>query len=100
MEFVFDLIAISVSLVSAFYWYKASEVDVTPLYAKTGGSGFEPVEGGEGHWIVGTLEAFQESSRLNKKAALLTALAILCSVPPHIIGKLESFKSLFPLFSQ
>ena len=100
MEFVFDLIAVLVGLASAFFWYKASKVDVTLLYAKTGGSGFEPIEGGEGHWIVSILNAVQESSRLNKKAALLTAIAIFCSAAAQIAGKWEYFKSLLPLMFQ
>jgi hypothetical protein len=87
---LFALAAFAAGLVAAYFWYRASTVEIIPTYAKPGGSGFEPVENKDAHWIVGQLEATKESGRLNKIAAILTALATFFGFVSIAIGMLAS----------
>lgn len=61
-------------IIAAWLWWKASRVTVIPLWAKHGG--IEPVGGSDSQWVSGILEVLEESSRLNKKAAIWTAVSV------------------------
>lgn len=61
---------------STWYWFRSSQIQVQPSWAKEGGS--EPVlpEISMTGWIVGLTEAGQKAAALNKLAATYTAIAI------------------------
>ncbi|WP_149534167.1 hypothetical protein [Tardiphaga sp. P9-11] len=69
-------VAAACGLISAGYWYLASRVEIAPLWQKLGTP--EPVvqELRESGWIHGIIEAGTESARLNKIAAIWTAVAV------------------------
>lgn len=72
-------------LVAARYWLKSSKI---PALA-TGG-GFEPLETEDKAlgWALGSIEAFTESSTLNRKAARWTAISVLLSTLSCFTGSL------------
>lgn len=61
---------------SAWLWYRASKVKVSPAWVKNGS--VEPGDPGLGRaqWIAALLAAAQESATLNAKAACWTAAAV------------------------
>ncbi|WP_206998998.1 hypothetical protein [Trinickia mobilis] len=62
---------------AARLWHQASKIDVIPTYALYGQ--IEPVgdaSSSAADWIDGLLRASQESSNLNRKAALWTAISV------------------------
>lgn len=85
----FNIVAALTGLAAAYFWYRASKVDVLPSWAKTGGIGFEPVTRSESQWICGLQEATRASGSLNKTAAFLTAVSILSSSVSSAISMLK-----------
>ena len=63
-----------VGLLAARYWLRASRVDAIPVWGDR-----EPVDPlmSQGGWIAGLLRASSESARLNQRAAVLTAVAVV-----------------------
>jgi hypothetical protein len=84
MSFSFALLALVTGLIAAYYWYKASKVEIVPLWQKL--HIMEPIGGGDSHWIVGILEAVGESCSLNKIAAVWTASSVFLSAVSAVIG--------------
>jgi hypothetical protein len=83
--------ALIVGLLAAHYWLKASKVSVVPVWPD---GAYGPVEPGETDasqdgWIAGAIEAIKLSSELNKKAARLTAIAV-------VLGTISSVFSALP----
>lgn len=71
----FSALAIITALVACYLWYRASAVNISP--------GFE-IESGEIEqtnvaWTIGNMQAFLESGRLNKQAALWTGASVVLS---------------------
>jgi hypothetical protein len=62
-------------LCSGWLWYQASRISITPMWSK--GGGLEPLDPSQSnaHWIVALLETVEQSSRMNRIAALWTAAA-------------------------
>lgn len=72
------------SLISAWYWWKSSQVDISPRW----GGG---VESGDSEqslqaWVGALLEASAELARLNKRAALWSAASVLLVALSGIMG--------------
>jgi len=84
ISFALALLALVTGLVAAARWYKASKVEIMPLWAELGV--IEPLGGSSNHWIVGILKAAQKSGALNKEAALWTASSVFLSALSAVIG--------------
>ena len=72
-----------VGLLAARYWFLASKVDAMPAWGDR-----EPVDQSQAQagWIVGLLEASSESARLNRRAAALTAVAVVLTTGSGVAG--------------
>ncbi|SEI14935.1 hypothetical protein [Paraburkholderia hospita] len=72
-----------VGLLAARYWFLASKVDPLPVWGDR-----EPVDQSlaQAGWIVGLLEASSESARLNRRAAALTAVAVVLTTGSGVAG--------------
>lgn len=60
-------------LCAAWYWFRASRVQVNPTWDDEPGE----VEASQNGWIAGILNNVTESSDLNRKAAFLTGMSVL-----------------------
>lgn len=82
------LAAFIVGLRAAFIWKDASDIAVDP-----GWGNWEPIEEIDKHsgWIFGMLSASLESARLNRKAAIWTAWAVVLSVTSALIGSAANY---------
>lgn len=72
-------------LIAAYYWWLASRVETMPMWGD-----FEPVDPSQSQagWIVGMMSAASESARLNQRAAVLTAVAIVLTTASGVLGLL------------
>lgn len=63
------------ALVSAWFWWRSSQVHVVPSYAEAGQ--IEPVDPIQSQisWVVGIIAAGQEAARRNRTAAIWAAVA-------------------------
>jgi hypothetical protein len=83
LAIVAALIGFALGLVSAYYWWLASRIETMPVWGDR-----EPVDPilSQGGWIAGMMNAASESARLNQKAAVFTAIAVLLSTGSAVIG--------------
>lgn len=85
------VIAAITGLVAAWHWYRSSKVDIDPSWSlpRTGGR-IEPVipELRDLDLHAGTLAAFRDAAKLNKSAALWTALSVLAAAASSVLGEL------------
>lgn len=72
-----------VGILAARIWLLASRVIVSPQWGDI--EPRDPVMSQAG-WIVGLLEASTESARLNRRAAMLTAIAVLLTTGSGVAG--------------
>lgn len=72
-----------IGLAAARDWYEASQICPVPAWGDR-----EPVDPhlSQMGWIVGMLNAASESGRLNRRAALLTAVAVVLSTGSGVAG--------------
>ena len=72
-----------VGLVAAGYWLRASRVGTIPVWGDR-----EPVDTimSQAGWIAGLLQAASESARLNQRAAVLTAMAVVLTTGSGVAG--------------
>jgi hypothetical protein len=68
------------AIVAAIYWWKASRVDI--------GSSAASISDVPELYILSTQAAFNESSRLNSRAAVWTGLAAVLSAVASVLGVL------------
>ena len=75
---------------AAWLWYKASRVNVIPLWAVNGR--MEPVDPQQAtsEWIVAFLQTGQKASDLNRRAALWTAISVFLSGATTVAGMFAS----------
>jgi hypothetical protein len=73
----------AVGLLAAGYWLMASRVDIDPVWGDR-----EPVDPtmSQAGWIAGMLRAASESAHLNRRAALLTAVAVILTTGSGVAG--------------
>jgi hypothetical protein len=80
---------------AAYYWLKASQIEVDPGWrsgipesAAEARKPIEPVdrELADALWISAIIKAGGESAGLNKRAALLTAIAVVLGAVASILG--------------
>lgn len=80
---IFALAGFALGVVAAAYWLKASRVLVTPVWGDS--EPRDPLQSMTG-WVIGLLEAGNESARLNRIAASLTAAAVFFSTAAGVAG--------------
>jgi hypothetical protein len=73
----FALIAFATGFRSAWLWYRASRVQVAPIWITEGL--IEPLDPtmAQAQWIVALLESATKSGDLNRKAAVWTAATVV-----------------------
>lgn len=74
-----------VGILAAVIWLQASRVFVSPQWGDS--EPRDPVMSQAG-WILGLLQASTESARLNRRAAMLTAIAVLLTTVSGVAGLL------------
>ena len=79
---IFALLAFVLGMAAAWYWFKASRVEVEDPYPQDGVS--RNVE--EADFVLPTIEALSKSARLNKIAAILTGLAVISGTLGNLVG--------------
>lgn len=83
----FALIALFSGLASAYYWYRASLVKITPAWKlEIEGDREKNMMG----WVTGNMIAFRESGILNKRAALWTAVTVSSGAISSLLGVLST----------
>lgn len=84
----FAVLAFCIGLRAAYLWHKASKVNVIPMWETDGR--IEPVDIALGHqvWITAILKTAEKSGKLNREAAIWTAIAVLVSTLSSVIGAL------------
>ncbi|WP_217916496.1 MULTISPECIES: hypothetical protein [unclassified Duganella] len=72
-----------VGLLASLDWFRASQIDVEPVWGDR-----EPVDQvlSQAGWIAGILTAASESGRLNRRAALLTGVAVILTTGSGLTG--------------
>lgn len=77
------VLGFAVGMVAAGYWLRASRVDAAPVWGD--GEPVDPVMS-QGGWIAGLLQASSQSARLNQRAAVLTAVAVVLTTGSGVAG--------------
>jgi hypothetical protein len=72
-------VALAVGLRAAHIWYRASRVQIVPMWTRNGR--IEPVDPmqAQAEWLVALLETATKSGDLNRRASLWTAAAVALS---------------------
>jgi len=73
----FALAAFATGLRSAQLWYRASRIQIIPMWLEDGR--MEPVDPYSQHveWLIALIQTVTESSELNRKASLWTASIVV-----------------------
>jgi hypothetical protein len=82
----FAIVAIATGLAASWYWYRASKVKNNPAWELIIDPGAAP-HNTMGH-VAGLMLAWQSAGKLNAKAALWTAVSVMCSVVSALLGSL------------
>jgi hypothetical protein len=85
-----------VGLFAAYYWWKASKIEIDPGWRtgppQSAADALRPIEPADGSsdavWLTATMKAASDSAYLNKRAALLTAVAVVFSALSGVLGAL------------
>ncbi len=94
---VATLAAFTVGLLAAYYWFKASKIQIDPGWRggspQSAADARRTIEPGEPQlsemgWLNGTMEAVGKSADLNGRAAGLTAVAVVLSALASFLGAL------------
>ena len=82
------IVAFIAGIRAAYLWYRASRVQIVPMWVKDGR--IEPVNPGQAQaeWTVATNEAVSKSGELNRGAAKWTAAAVALSTISTLLGAL------------
>jgi len=80
-------------LIAAWRWYRSSQIPIDPGWQLPGTGGLiEPTDEASQAigWAMATINAFNEASGLNRKAALWTAASVLLSAASAIAGAIST----------
>jgi len=90
---VLALFAFGAGLIAARYWYSASKVQIIPVWEESGV--IEPVmpDQSNADWIVGLIATAQKAGRLNKIAAVWTAISVSLGTASAVAGAFLSAAS-------
>ena len=75
-EIVLAMLAFVTGLIAAWYWYRASKITADPGWGHNGLVEPGNRSAAKDAWIAAMLKSASESARLNKIAALWTAMAV------------------------
>jgi hypothetical protein len=98
----FAFAAFIVGLLAAHYWFKASKIEIDPGwrggFPQSAADAQRPIEPGEPQlsemgWLTATMEAAAKSAGFNRRAAGLTAVAVVLSALSSVLGALVGFCS-------
>ncbi len=78
---LFACIGVVLGMLAAWFWFLASRIEVEPVWGDH--QPFDPVLSQAG-WIAGLLDAASKSALLNRRAAAMTALAVLASTASSV----------------
>lgn len=84
---VLQICSAAAGLYAAYWWWVASTGRIESVWDVEPGES----ELSQAGWITGIMNSLGESARLNKRAALWTALTVLFSAICGILGALTSF---------
>ncbi|MBV8061230.1 MAG: hypothetical protein JO253_06870 [Alphaproteobacteria bacterium] len=86
LTIVLALVTLALGLRAAWYWRRASVVEVVPLWVKLGQ--IEPVESGVANdqWQLALIEAGNEAGKLNAIAAAWTAYSVVSGCVTTLMG--------------
>jgi hypothetical protein len=90
MRLMTILLALSgfiVGVMASLDWFRASRIDAVPVWGT--GEPVDPIQSQAG-WIAGILNAALESGRLNRRAALLTGIAVMLTTSSGFVGLFTS----------
>jgi hypothetical protein len=73
-------------LAAAWYWRESTRVPIDPPGAEPQQMSLADPQGERMAWLTARLHANQETSRLNKTAARLTAVAVVLSTLSTVVG--------------
>ncbi|WP_296615513.1 hypothetical protein [Sphingomonas sp.] len=75
---------------AAILWYRASKVNVAPIWEHDGQ--IEPIDPTRAsqHLIIATYQTMQQSSALNRRAAVWTALSVVAGAASTLIAVLTN----------
>lgn len=97
ISMVFAAPALIVGLRAAWYWKKASEIGIDPGWNSGEPGDTRPCQpadiegiGPLAGWQSATMEAVRQSSDLNRKAAILTAYAVVLAGLSSVAGALSA----------
>jgi hypothetical protein len=98
----FAVLVFIVNLLAAYYWYKASEIEIDSGWRhglpQSAADAQRPIGPGDTQlsemgWLTATMIAVGESAHLNKIAARLTAVAVVLNFVSCILGALAGLFS-------
>ncbi len=72
-------------LVAAWLWYQASAVPITPPWQSHERAPVDPVQNTAG-WTFASIAALDEGARLNKRAALWTAVSVALAAAQSLLS--------------
>lgn len=75
-EIAIAILAFVTGLVAAWYWYRASKITADPGWGPNGLAEPGVHSAAQDAWIAAMLQSASESARLNKIAALWTAVTV------------------------
>jgi hypothetical protein len=85
LELVLAAVAFITGLLAAWYWYKASRIQTVPKWGYSG-EGHWAQALGQHRWTEELITSTSESARLNKIAALWTAVAVMLNALAALIA--------------
>ncbi len=85
---VLAIVASVAGLRAAYLWYRASRVQIEPLWAQS--DRIEPVDRvqAQSEWLYGIFQASNTSADLNRRAAKWTAVAVALSTAATLAGSI------------
>jgi hypothetical protein len=90
---VLALVGLTVGLKAAYYWWKASKIEIDPGWNSGSSGDMRPTEpadlegmGSLVGWVTATMAAVTASSDLNRKAAIWTAAAVMLGGVSGVVG--------------
>lgn len=86
ISIILAIFAFAVGLRAAYLWYRASRVQVIPMWVSDGR--IEPVDPAQAQaeWIVALIETATKSGDLNRRGAQWTAAAVVLTTAATVVS--------------
>jgi len=88
-EIAIAILAFVTGLVAAWYWYRASKITADPGWGPNGLAEPGVHSAAQDAWIAAMLQSASESARLNKIAALWTAVTVALTSISAIVASFQ-----------